>query len=253
MVLALSNSDIARVLTMKDVIESLRVANRELGEGRAVNSPRIDLLGAEKGVHPEFPDAYQIKTMTGVTTRYAALRFLSERLQWRVNEGRIARQRARPHGYSVTRGSILLFDRRSANLVAILSEGFIRNVRVGASAALAAEYLARKDSKILGILGSGFMARAHVEALSLVRKLELVKVYSPSLENRTKFARHMTEKTGLNIVPVATPEEALRSVDIAIMATNLLEPVFGPEVDAQRYSRSLCKAWRDSRNRISDV
>ncbi len=229
MVLVLNNDDIASVLTMRHALESLREAYVELGKTEAVNSPRVDLLGIDKSADPDYPDAYVIKTMSGVMRRFASLRFLSERLQWRKTEGGVAKRRKLPHRYSVTRGSILLFDRRSANLVAILSEGYIRNLRVGASAALAAEHLARKDAKVLGILGSGFMAKAHVEALSLVRKLDLVKVYSSSSDSRTKFADEMRAKTGLKIRPVGTPAEAMGDVDIAVLATNSQVPVFGPD------------------------
>lgn len=227
--LVLENADIERALTMRDVLEALRDAYRELGEGEAVNSPRVDLLGVEKGQSEDFPDACLLKTMTGVTRKYTSLRFLSEFLQWREVGGAIAKQRKRPHQYSVTRGSVLLFDRRNANLIAILGEGFIRNVRVGASAALAAEYLSRKDSRVLGVLGSGFMAKAHVEAMALVRKLDLVKVYSPSKDHRENFAAAMSVKTGVKVFAVEAAEEALRDADIVVLATNLLEPVFGPE------------------------
>ncbi len=94
--LVLENADIERVLTMCHVLEALRDAYTELGEGEAVNSPRVDLLGVEKGQSEDFPDACLLKTMTGVTRKYTSLRFLSEFLQWREVNGAIAKQRKRP-------------------------------------------------------------------------------------------------------------------------------------------------------------
>ena len=59
-----------------------------------------------------------------------------------------------------------------------------------------------------------------------VRKLKEVKVYSRSAANRKKFAEEMEPVTNLNITPVASPEEAVRGVDIILTATNSSVPVF---------------------------
>jgi ornithine cyclodeaminase len=59
-----------------------------------------------------------------------------------------------------------------------------------------------------------------------VRKLKNVKVYSRNPENRNQFADEMARVTDLNITPVATPQEAVRGVDIVLTATNSSVPVF---------------------------
>jgi ornithine cyclodeaminase len=59
-----------------------------------------------------------------------------------------------------------------------------------------------------------------------VRKLKQVKVYSRNPENRKKFAEEMSPVTHLDIIPVSTPEEAVRGVDIVLTATNASVPVF---------------------------
>ena len=65
---------------------------------------------------------------------------------------------------------------------------FISTMRVGATSAVASKYLARKDGKVLGLLGSGEQARTQVTAHAIVRPLKKIKVYSPTKENREKFA-----------------------------------------------------------------
>jgi ornithine cyclodeaminase/alanine dehydrogenase-like protein (mu-crystallin family) len=59
-----------------------------------------------------------------------------------------------------------------------------------------------------------------------VRRLKNVKVYSRNPENRKKFVEEMGPVTNLNITPVASPEEAVRGVDIVLTATNSSVPVF---------------------------
>src|SRR4029434_9929468 len=58
-----------------------------------------------------------------------------------------------------------------------------------------------------------------------VRTLTRVKVYSPTKENREKFAREMSAQTGVEVVPVASAEEAIRGSDIVSAATNTVDPV----------------------------
>src|SRR5687767_11632364 len=59
-----------------------------------------------------------------------------------------------------------------------------------------------------------------------VRTLKEVKVFSRNPENRNKFAEEMGQVTGLHIMPVSKPEQAVRGVDIVLTATNSSVPVF---------------------------
>ncbi len=68
-------------------------------------------------------------------------------------------------------GLILVFDRASGELVAILHDGLLQKMRVGADSALGARYMSRPDSSVLAILGAGGMARAHVDAMRAVRPI----------------------------------------------------------------------------------
>jgi ornithine cyclodeaminase len=50
-------------------------------------------------------------------------------------------------------------------------------------------------------------------------------VYSPTQANREKFAREMSTETGIEVIPVASAEEAVRGSDIVSAATNTVDPV----------------------------
>ena len=88
----------------------------------------------------------------------------------------------------------MLFDMDTCEILAMMDDHHISTMRVGATSAVASKYLARKDAKVLGLLGSGEQARTQVTAHLSVRPLTKVKVYSPTKENREKFAREMSAR-----------------------------------------------------------
>jgi ornithine cyclodeaminase/alanine dehydrogenase-like protein (mu-crystallin family) len=77
----------------------------------------------------------------------------------------------------------------------------------------------------MGLLGSGEQAKTQVIAHAVVRPLTKIKVYSPTRANRENFAREMSAQTGVEVVPVASAEEAVRGSDIVNAATNTVDPV----------------------------
>jgi len=122
-------------------------------------------------------------------------------------------------------GLVMLFDMDTCEILALMDDHFISTLRVGATSAVASKYLARKDAKVMGLLGSGEQAKTQVTAHATVRPLKKVKVYSPTKENRERFAKEMSQETGIEVVPVASAEEAIRGSDIVTAATNTVDPV----------------------------
>jgi ornithine cyclodeaminase/alanine dehydrogenase-like protein (mu-crystallin family) len=110
-------------------------------------------------------------------------------------------------------------------LLAIMDDHVISTMRVGATSGVATKYLAKKEAKIMGLLGSGEQACTQLTAALAVRPLETVKVFSPTRENRERFTREMSAECNVEIVPVASAQEAIRGSDIVTAATNTVEPV----------------------------
>jgi ornithine cyclodeaminase/alanine dehydrogenase-like protein (mu-crystallin family) len=85
--------------------------------------------------------------------------------------------------------------------------------------------MARADASVLGILGSGGMARAHVAAIAAVRQLDRVQIYSPTRKNREQFAREMAEIHSVEAVAVDAPEAAYAGADIVSSCASAIGPV----------------------------
>ena len=122
-------------------------------------------------------------------------------------------------------GLVMLFDMDTCNILAIMDDHYISTMRVGATSAVASNYLARKDAKVMALLGSGEQAKTQVTAHACVRQLTKVKVYSPTKANREKFAKEVSAETGIEVVPTNSAEEAIRGSDIVTAATNTVDPV----------------------------
>lgn len=222
--LYLSNADVAQVLDMRTTLEALRAGYADLARGDAAYIPRIDLFAPTASA-----DSYYVwGSMTGYcrATGVVATRIKSDVITWPEGGKTQDKYCIRPGTYC---GIILLFSARDGEPLAMLNDGYLQHLRVGACAGLGADVLARRNTEVLGMLGSGGMARAYLEAIAQVRSLRVVKVYSPTRANREAFAEEMAEKVGVQVVAVDTPEAAVRGSDIVATATDSMEPTFRAE------------------------
>ena len=132
--------------------------------------------------------------------------------------------------YSIVGGAyrffVLLYSIQTGDLLAVFEANQLGRRRTGAASGVSAKYMAREDSAEVGILGSGFQAGAQLEAICSVRPIERVRVYSRSPENRSSFARRMSDTLGINVQAVDEPREAVESADILVTITNSPTPVF---------------------------
>src|SRR6266508_5276375 len=203
MVLVLKNDQMENLLPMSEEIDAIEQAFRELGEGKAMNAPRARLRTPWK----EEGGQYYFNNIMGLVpgVKSMALRIDSSFSKEVLVAG--SKRRVYPGDYI---GLVMLFDMDTCEILALMDDHHISTMRVGATSAVASKYLARKDTKVLGLLGSGEQARTQVTAHIAVCPLTKVKVYSPTKENRERFAREMSRETGIEIVAVKAAEEAVR-------------------------------------------
>lgn len=222
MTLLLSEEDVEAVLDVRDCIDALEAAFREHAEGEAVNRPRSHTY-LRRG-----PDLhYLFKTMDGGVPSLGvhALRLSSDHVRQVQGEGgrRRIKVPAAPGGRYV--GLIILFDLEELVPLAIMPDGYLQRMRVGATSALAARYLARPEATDVGIVGTGWQAGAQLIALVADRDVKSVRVHSPTREHRERFARDLGGSLGLDIAAVETSRAAIEGAGLVALATNAMEPV----------------------------
>lgn len=214
--LMIDNLTTSAVLTMPAVVEVLEQAYRDLASGEALCRPRIDM---------RFPvdeqAIYQWGTMEGgsTTSGYYAIRMKSDVLT-EVEYGGTRTQEKFCVEPGTFCGLVFLLSIRTGEPLAILNDGVLQHMRVGADSAIGVKHAARKDAKVLGMLGSGGMARTHLESILLVRDLERVQVFSPTKANRDRYAGEMSERYGIEVVAVDAARDAFRGADIVSGCTD---------------------------------
>ncbi len=224
MTLILSNDDVEKVLTMPDCIAVMEDTYRELGKGAALSRTRSDSF-----CRTARSDAlYSLKSMDGVAPKLGvgAVRINSDIITWPVEGGNERRVKVPAAPGARWVGLVLLFSTENGEPLAIFPDGVTQRMRVGAANGLGAKYLARENARVVGLLGSGWQAGAQAMAVCAVRKIDVIRCFSPNRTNREAFAREWSGKLGVDVVAVDSPEAAFSGADIAMCATNSIDNVF---------------------------
>jgi ornithine cyclodeaminase len=208
--LFLNREDVEALLPMQECIEVVEAGLRVLARGGAVQPLRTaywmpdrhGLLGVMPGMLDGLSEEEQpvagIKVLTVVPDNYL-------------------------HGEESHRGLVVLFEQERGAPIAILDASAVTAIRTAAASAVATRTLARQDAGDLAILGSGTQARSHLEAMSAVRSLRRVRVWSRNPESARRFA----EREGVE--PAASVREAVEGADLICTVTAAREPVLAGE------------------------
>ncbi|WP_327241113.1 ornithine cyclodeaminase family protein [Streptomyces sp. NBC_01320] len=112
-----------------------------------------------------------------------------------------------------------LIDQESGENLAMIDANHLTALRTGACGGLAADVLARKDARKLGVIGSGSEARTQIEAIRAVRPIESVVIFSPRVERRESLASELRAE-GIEARTADEPTAAVADADIIAVATN---------------------------------
>jgi len=121
-------------------------------------------------------------------------------------------------------GLVILNDFSAGFPICIMDCIWLTAKRTGAATALAAKYLAREDSKVLGILGCGVQGRSNLEALvEICQNIEEVKAYDINKANEEKYVQEMAGKHELKITLAGSPKRAVQGCDIVVTSGPILK------------------------------
>ncbi|HKD27278.1 MAG TPA: hypothetical protein VKC66_15425 [Xanthobacteraceae bacterium] len=221
MTLIINNDDVAKLLTIDATMDALEQSYRKLAIGEAICRPRIDIR-----IPTSDPTkSYQFGSMEGGSTEgYFAVRMKSDVIYETTYNGAITLEKycMRPGLFC---GLILLTSIETGEPLAFINDGVLQHMRVAADGGIGVKYLARKDAEVIGMLGSGGMARSHMQAFMTVRHIKKLQVYSPTKANRDVFGRQMAAKYNIEVELCDRPDDIYRGAHIVAALTDSAVPV----------------------------
>ncbi|MCZ6688096.1 MAG: ornithine cyclodeaminase family protein [Planctomycetota bacterium] len=130
---------------------------------------------------------------------------------------------------SILATSVLL-DERTGRTKCIMDANYLTAVRTAAVSGVATKHLGRPDASVLGVVGSGVQATAHIRAVCEVRDIKEVRVYSPHLYQKWEsFVQRIKDCSADVITQARNAEEAVRLVDVVCVATTATTPVINAQ------------------------
>jgi ornithine cyclodeaminase/alanine dehydrogenase len=120
-------------------------------------------------------------------------------------------------------GLLILNDAETGLPYAVMDCTWITAYRTGAASALAAKYLARKQSEVVGMLACGVQGRTNLHALATLFPLKRVYAYDILPDAQRRYVEEMSTKLGLEIIGVGEPKKAVVESDLVVTAGPILK------------------------------
>jgi len=218
----LSESDVGRLVTIKDAMAALEALFATWGQPSTTNLPRqraplpggaFNLMGAAygaKGVHG-------LKAYAGVKgAQYHAL----------------------------------LYSSLDGKLKAVFEADLFGQMRTGAASGIATRLLANAHARTLGVIGTGKQSRMKVAAVCTVRPIRQVRVFSRTAEHREAYARSLQSELGVEVVPASTAQACVAEADVVVTITKSAKPVCRAEWLAEGAHVNVAGANSDARREV---
>ena len=199
MTLHINEAEVRAVLTMPQALEAVEEISRKQSTGEVVVHPRrrFELPGG---------GFFHYMAAADYSTGYVAMK------QYTYVRGKL-------------RFLVPLYEMATGDLLAQIEADYMGQLRTGAASGVATKYLARKDSRVAAIIGTGGQAKTQLEAVAAARKLESARAYGRDAAKREKFCAEMSGRIGIPVDPCSSAAEAVRGADIVSTATTASQPV----------------------------
>jgi alanine dehydrogenase len=206
-ILVLSATEMRKLLTMRDIIDAVEEAFRAFGKGTCKIAPivstMIDQYEGEHEIKSGYIEGYCIGTK--IVTFY--------------------KHNLSQYGIPALAGVVILNDLKNGRPEAILDGTYITATRTGAAGAVAAKYLARKNSQRVAIIGTGTQGRSQLAALTEVFAISEVNAYDSVSENAARYVNEMSQRYGFKISQSQSAEKAVKDTDIIVTVTPSTKPI----------------------------
>lgn len=207
----LSGPDIESLeLSLIDVIDAIEAVVDAHGRGRTVFEPRTHLVPENGGIGHFNVLRGHVSTLGehGVSGIKVVGDFVPNYL----------------HGLPSELAMATLYDPFTGVPLAVMDATFITEARTGGMTAVGAKHLARRESRVLGHVGSRGTAFSNVTMLDYLFDLDEIRVTSARPESREAFGERLRAHTSTTVRVVDTADECFDGADILVEASRLTEP-----------------------------
>ena len=208
-ILLLTSREIQSLLTLDECIGAVEHAFRLYGEGKAVAPGVLSMHTRDGGFHVK-------AGLLELDRSYFAAK---------VN-GNFPKNGPR-FGLPTIQGVIVLCDSGNGTPLAVMDSREITSLRTGAATAVAAKYLARRDSRIITICGCGNQGRVQLKALARAYRFQTIFAYDNSEQQALQFAHELASDLKVSVTVVADLAPAVRQSDICVTCTSSRQPFLG--------------------------
>jgi len=213
----LSQSDVEKLVTMKDIVEILDKTYRGMGEGTVVNPAKGTLDLGESGPYPPYhADINSMPAYVGWVDT-AGIKWAGG---WMDNPAQ---------GLPYVSAIIVLVNPRNGIFTGVMDGTLITNLRTGAQTAVALKYLyPGRKSLSVGLFGAGVQGRTQTRAIAELFAIDELKVYDTFPEAARKFAADMESAVSGKITICSEPQQASEG-DAVITVTHAKDGFFKKE------------------------
>jgi ornithine cyclodeaminase len=206
----LDAADVRRLLPMPEAISIMQYAMRIFSGGGVAQPRRTVIHGGDEGLFGVMP----VQILKGASLGFGV-------------KSVVLKHDNPARGFPSHVGLVIVFDRLTGIPQAIMDAAAVTEIRTAAVSAVATDALARPDAGDLAILGTGAQARAHLEAIAVVRPPRRARVWGRTPERVEGLRRWAKAELNLDVEAAETPDRAVLGADIVCTTTSSREPLLG--------------------------
>ncbi|MBS3815050.1 MAG: alanine dehydrogenase [Hadesarchaea archaeon] len=204
----ITKSEIEKLISIEDALEAVEEAFEAKGTGKTQMPPKSYIY------FKKFDGDFRVMPA-----------YLEELGAAGVKVVNVHPKNPESKGMPSVMATVILLSPETGSPIAFMDGTLITGLRTGAAGGVAAKYLARKDSRKIGMVGTGAQARTQLSALNEVLEINEVKAYSRDKKLRREFTNKMSEEFDFEVESVNECKEAVIGMDVIVTTTPTRSPI----------------------------
>lgn len=117
-------------------------------------------------------------------------------------------------------GLVVYLNSETGRVQSVLDASYVTAVRTAAVSAVATHHLSRHDASNLALVGSGVQALEHIKAISSIRSIRRLFIYSRTRASYEALCNQLVDHSFLEMTFCESPQAAVSEADIVVTCTS---------------------------------